>query len=274
MKLLFPGFAQKALTFSYDDGCIQDRRLTELFREYGVKATFNLCSGWFGNSKDFDHGGFFVHFEQVRADEVRAVYDGFEVASHCRTHRSMKSDKEIVDAELSADVKTLSELVGYPIRGFAYPGGGYDQQSPGRLAAHGLVYGRTVMQTCNFSLPQYFHYWSPTCHDRDDILGDLAASFTAEKDPPELRLLYIWGHSFELEKNDIDRWAKLEGHLRLLSGRDDIWYASNIEIYDYLTAARSCRPTEEGFRNTSGATLYFCRRGERIALAPGDLIRG
>ena len=47
MELAFPGYARKAVTFSYDDGCIQDRRLTALFREYGLKATFNLYSACF-----------------------------------------------------------------------------------------------------------------------------------------------------------------------------------------------------------------------------------
>ena len=31
-----------ALTFSYDDGCAQDRRLVELFNKYGMKCTFNF----------------------------------------------------------------------------------------------------------------------------------------------------------------------------------------------------------------------------------------
>ena len=33
-----------ALTFSYDDGCAQDRRLVELFNKYEMKATFNFNS--------------------------------------------------------------------------------------------------------------------------------------------------------------------------------------------------------------------------------------
>jgi peptidoglycan/xylan/chitin deacetylase (PgdA/CDA1 family) len=35
---------KKALTFSYDDGVLQDIRLIELFNKYGMKATFNLNS--------------------------------------------------------------------------------------------------------------------------------------------------------------------------------------------------------------------------------------
>ena len=34
----------KAVTFSYDDGVTQDKRLIELFNKYGLKATFNINS--------------------------------------------------------------------------------------------------------------------------------------------------------------------------------------------------------------------------------------
>lgn len=36
---------KKAVTFSYDDGVTQDRRLVEMMNTYGVKGTFNLNSG-------------------------------------------------------------------------------------------------------------------------------------------------------------------------------------------------------------------------------------
>ena len=36
---------QKAVTFSYDDGVCQDRRLVAMFNYYHVKATFNINSG-------------------------------------------------------------------------------------------------------------------------------------------------------------------------------------------------------------------------------------
>ena len=32
----------KGITFSYDDGVTQDRRLISLLNRYGMKATFNL----------------------------------------------------------------------------------------------------------------------------------------------------------------------------------------------------------------------------------------
>ena len=49
--LRFPGFKKKAFTLSYDDGVIFDKRLIEIFNENGLKATFNLNSGHFGEGR-------------------------------------------------------------------------------------------------------------------------------------------------------------------------------------------------------------------------------
>lgn len=51
MKLIYPILPEgrfKALTLSFDDGHIEDRRLTALFNQYGLHATFNLNSGTSG----------------------------------------------------------------------------------------------------------------------------------------------------------------------------------------------------------------------------------
>lgn len=37
----------KAFTLSYDDCVVQDKRLIEIFNKYGLKSTFNICSGRF-----------------------------------------------------------------------------------------------------------------------------------------------------------------------------------------------------------------------------------
>ena len=39
---------KKAITFSYDDGVLQDRRLVEILNKYGLKATFNINSELLG----------------------------------------------------------------------------------------------------------------------------------------------------------------------------------------------------------------------------------
>ena len=43
---LFPGGKRKALTMSYDDGTVHDRRLVEIFNRHGIRGTFHLNSSW------------------------------------------------------------------------------------------------------------------------------------------------------------------------------------------------------------------------------------
>ena len=46
---------KKAVTFSYDDGVTQDRRLVEMMNTYGVKGTFNLNSGMQSYANVWEH---------------------------------------------------------------------------------------------------------------------------------------------------------------------------------------------------------------------------
>ena len=48
--ICFPEGRYKALTLSYDDGKITDRRLTEIFRAADIRATFHLNSAYLGSS--------------------------------------------------------------------------------------------------------------------------------------------------------------------------------------------------------------------------------
>ena len=74
----YPGAKRRALTFSYDDGRVEDRRLVEIFNTYGMKGTFHL------NSANFDRVNFLAR------DEVAALYRGHEIASHGFTHPWME----------------------------------------------------------------------------------------------------------------------------------------------------------------------------------------
>ena len=51
----FPEGKTKAFTMSYDDGVVQDKRLIALMRSHGVKGTFNLNSGTFGQVDQYSH---------------------------------------------------------------------------------------------------------------------------------------------------------------------------------------------------------------------------
>ena len=47
----WPGFKRKAVTLSYDDGVVFDRKLIEIMDKYGLKGTFNIGSGEMGKGR-------------------------------------------------------------------------------------------------------------------------------------------------------------------------------------------------------------------------------
>ena len=106
----------KAITFSYDDGAVQDIRLIELLNRYGLKATFNLNSGLLGG------------YNRVPQQDVAALYAGHEIAAHTLTHPDLlKLGDEAVFREVEEDRLRLSELGGgYPAahRCALFPHGG------------------------------------------------------------------------------------------------------------------------------------------------------
>ncbi len=48
---------KKAITFSFDDGVLQDIRTIEILDKYGLKGTFNLNSGKFGTKNPYEANG-------------------------------------------------------------------------------------------------------------------------------------------------------------------------------------------------------------------------
>lgn len=234
--MLWKDGKKKALTLSYDDATIHDRRFIDMLNKYGLKCTFNLISGVFRDDKvevDYSETPTEDHkWVIVAKDEVKEVYKDHEVASHTVTHPHMLqiSDEEI-KKEVLDDVKTLHELTGKEIAGFAYPWGEWNQDLMKKLSDLGIVYARTVIDTHGFDIPEDFMSWNPTCHHDDPELLNLFAKFL-ESDT-EGDLFYLWGHSFEFYINN--NWEMIEEFLKLASAhKDEIWFATNMEIYNYI----------------------------------------
>ena len=49
-------------------------------------------------------------------------------------------------------------------------------------------------------------------------------------------LFYLWGHSFEFDK--YESWDKFEAFCELISGRREITYMTNGEVYRYIIKNR------------------------------------
>ena len=48
------------------------------------------------------------------------------------------------------------------------------------------------------------------------------------------RLFYLWGHTYEFERDD--NWDVFEDFAKKIGGSDEVWYATNLEIYEYVEA--------------------------------------
>ena len=139
------------------------------------------------------------------------------------------------------DRRALEDMFGCLVRGHAYPYGDYNENVIEMLRLAGFVYARSVESSLNFRLPKDSEWlcWKPTCHHLDPKFEELVEAFTKPGAPFfDGMLFYIWGHTYEFRQSP-DGWERIEGYMKRLAHREDVWYATNIEVYDYITAYRS-----------------------------------
>ena len=263
---LFPGGKSRALTLSYDDGVGQDVKLMNILRGHGMKATFNLDSGKMGVGGVRADG---VEVRRMLPEEVKEAYYGFEVAVHGYTHPFLTlMPKDMVAREVAKDREELEKLTGYPVRGMAYPYGAYHQELIEQLKAMGIVYARTANSTGGFSLPADFLAWHPTCHHNAPDLMDLCDRFLNKKNYNPHEVFYLWGHSYEFDADK--NWDLIERFCEKMAGHEDIWYATNIEIYEYIDASRRLVSSCDGriLYNPSALDVWVTKNGS--LWAPGE----
>ena len=107
--------------------------------------------------------------------------------------------------------------------------------------------------------------WTPSCHHNDAFDG-MAERFLNTPEYMKLPLLYGWGHSFEFEREQT--WDKMEEFCQQISGKKDVWYATNMEYVNYMTAARQLmfRADRSQVENLSKIPVYVKLDGERRIL--------
>jgi len=222
---MFPDGKLKALTLSYDDGVEQDRRLVEILNRYGIKGTFNINSGIQTGARVFKKGDVVVRAMNVHG--LPETYRGHEVAVHSLTHPHLENlDRETVINELVQDKLNIERIFGGEVFGMAYPFGTYNEIVVEAVGECGLRYARGTKSTFSFDIPENLLTYQPTLGHTDPSLMTLAETFINLK-PSKPQVFYLWGHSYEF---DVDNnWHVMEDFCRLVSGRDDIYYATNAQ---------------------------------------------
>lgn len=253
---IYPGGKRRIVTFSYDDGNPKDAQLIELFNAYGVKSTFHL------NGKNY------LSATEEEMETLRSLYAGHEISCHTLNHGfpTRMPDQSVV-SEVLEDRKVLEKIAQYPVIGMSYPCGDYDDGVIAAMQSCGIVYSRTTESTKRFPLPKDFMRWHPTCHHRDAL--PLCEQFLENLDSQWSNpLLYIWGHSYELRTEE--DWAYMEQILKTISNNDKIWYATNLEIYNYMAAQKRLQISvdERVFYNPSDITVWVERNKTDIIEIP------
>lgn len=228
--------ARKWMTFSFDDGTVQDRRLVALLDRYGLKGTFNLNSGLFGQVHNIIHDGISVCHDEIAAAEVFQLYRDHEVAVHTLTHPNLlECSQEEVIRQVGEDARALSALTGREITGMAYPGGPfYNKEIMRTIVEHTPVrWARTVNCHHTFRLPDRWMEWHPTAYQNDADLMELADRFL-RLETEEDQLFYLWGHSFEFDK--YKSWDAFERFCEKIGGHGTVTYATNGEIFRWYQA--------------------------------------
>ena len=273
----FPEGKSKTVTLSYDDGCVQDKRFSDVITACGMKCTFNLMSDELKAGK------------RLTGEDVNEyiLSRGHEVVVHGYFHRAegalrpIEGIRDVLDCRME-----LERKYGRIIRGMAYPDTGVSILSNGATYASvknyltelDIVYARTGGNHNRFYLPEDWHRWEPNAHHNnkklfeyiDEFLKiDLSKEYRALRMP---RLFYMWGHSYEFDTDN--NWERLDDICARLSGKEDIWYATNIEIYDYVKAYNSLVYSADGtvIYNPTLYTLWFDTDGELGSIKPGETL--
>ena len=281
MFLRFPEGKAKAVTFSYDDGCPQDMRLSDIFTTYQMKGTFNLNSDALrrGNalSREEVESHFFAH--------------GHEVAIHGYWHRPegilrpIEGIRDVLDCRLE-----LEQKYGRVIRGMAYPDTGitvFDNTASyekvrNYLQELDIAYSRTLGADNNsFCLPSDWYAWMPTAHHTNPSLMEyidefLSLDLSAKRYYPRRspRLFYLWGHSYEFDNNH--NWDLIETVCkRFAENRDSLWFATNMEIHDYVEAYNALIHSADGsiLYNPTLFDIWFDADGTVYCIKSGETMR-
>ena len=275
--LRFPEGKAKAVTLSYDDGCKDDVRFSDVITSHGLKCTFNI-------------NGDLRADKALTKEQLHEYYldRGHEVALHGNFHRAegalrpIEAVREVLDNRIY-----LEKKLGMIIRGMAYPDSGITkmhgeisyEQVKDILTQLDVAYCRTLGgDNESFMLPTDWHAWMPTAHHINPHLLKFIDNFNSQN-PDEMRgasrfprLFYLWGHSFEFERNN--NWELLDTICDKLARREDVWYATNMEIYEYVNAYRSLIYSADAkiIHNPTNVKIWFDLDGVLYSIDPNGTL--
>ena len=280
---LYPNQANKADSFSFDDGKITDREVVSALNHYHLKGSFHLVPSWLGNS------GF------LTSNEVAALFNGHEVSNHGNTHSKIDNQ---TPAQYAADISNcraaLGSLTGYGVTGYAYPFGGIENPSTSAttweqvydtLGNNNITYARAGGNAVNYyTLPADFYQWKyqvrigpfGSSSTTADAFGRVSA-FVSQPVKDTMQLLLTFAHGHEIEEyaqtgKSSTGWDLFDEYCEAIAGKEDIWYATMVEIAEYAKASNSLKVGSGTIKNPTGKSVWITLNSVPKEIKPGRVI--
>jgi peptidoglycan/xylan/chitin deacetylase (PgdA/CDA1 family) len=259
--LLFPSFKARAVTFSYDDGVLQDQKVVSILNKHHLKGTFNLNGGQSGQAKERDG----IDCSHLKLEESVSVYEGHEIANHTYSHPHLEGlPYECQTDEYEKNKAYLEKVFRRSVSGFAYPYGTYDATTLKVLGDLKVHYARTTRSTYDFHRPYDWLLWHPTIHHNDPLLMPTLQRFYESEE--ELPIFFLWGHGYEFALQN--NFSVLEDFCKDIDAHSDVWSATNEEIFTYIQNAKMLYWRKGLFVNPSSSDIFFRVGGNQLKLSP------
>lgn len=77
-------------------------------------------------------------------------------------------------------------------------------------------------------------------------MDELTEKFLNDSVKEQPYMFYVWGHTFEFDQQN--NWNLIEDLFEKVSGKEEVWYATNGELYEYHMAYRQLVFSADGKR--------------------------
>ena len=265
----------KVLTMSYDDGFVHDIRFLEILNKYGIRASLNINTSRYlpeDAVRERPKG-------HLKLSEAKAIYKNspHNVAVHGWHHEYMDLLKpQEVIIEVLADRKNIEEQYGTLARGMAMPGGTYTEEALEAIKMCGIAYVQPTGQSEKFDFPTDWYHWIPTCRHYNPRWMEFAHKFVENEPDRNYGINWLFcvsGHSWEFNRHK--NWDQLEEFCALTGGREDVWYATCIEICDYAKAYDALQVSVDMsiVYNPTALDIWFEEKGQVYCVKRGETLR-
>jgi peptidoglycan/xylan/chitin deacetylase (PgdA/CDA1 family) len=209
----------------WDDGIVDDVRLTDILRRYSAKATFSLNPGL--NLEERSFGWIHENKEvwRLRVGELPDVYDGFEICSHSMTHPCLTEvSADRLDWEVRASRDILQGIFKKPVFGFCYPFNTYNEMVMTALGSAGYIWARGGQIDEGIFPPRNPFEFNFSCHF---LSFDFWSKFEIAKERDGV--FSFWGHSCEIKNEGM--WQDFEAVIEKMSSEANIEWSFITDLF-------------------------------------------